>query len=203
MKKYDSVLKRVDFIENKFGIYYAKTDGILYKSLKFVFSLAFIYAFAINFISIAGTALLISEGDYVADTQNFLIAISIFTGISLIGAILVWCKVNIAGTAVSFISAPFLLFIFGKELIDTIGFGPFKNSFYWRHAIPLGIIIIVSLWMFIIAFRAYIKRNKRYKKILKQVYEIFKLENPDNISHDDWEEFVEKYDPRAFKELEE
>ena len=57
--------------------------------------------------------------------------------------------------------------------------------------------------MFIIAFRAYIKRNKRYKQILKQVYEIFKLENPDNISHDDWEEFVEKYDPRAFKELEE
>ena len=100
-------------------------------------------------------------------------------------------------------SLGFLLFIFGKELIDTIGFGPFKNSFYWRHAIPLGIIIIVSLWMFIIAFRAYIKRNKRYKKILKQVYEIFKLENPDNISHDDWEEFVEKYDPRAFKELEE
>ncbi len=202
MKKYESVLKRVDFIENKFGIYYAKTDGLLYKSLKFIFSLAFIYSLAINVISIAGTALLISEGDYVAATQNFLIAVSISAVISLIGAILVWCNVNILGTAVSFISTPFLLFTFGKELIDTVGIGPFKASFYWRHAAPLGILTVISLWMFIIALRAYIKRNKRYKQILKNIYEIFKLENPDNLSHDDWEEFVEKYDPRAFKELE-
>ena len=201
MKKYESVLKRVDFIENKFGIYYAKTDGLLYKSLKFIFSLAFIYSFAINVISIAGTALWISEGDYIADFQNFLIAVSIFAMISLVGAILVWCKVDITGTAVSFSSAPFLLFIFGKKLVDSVGIGPFKASFYWRHAIPLGILLVVSLWMLIIAVRAHIKRNKRYKQILKQVYEIFKLENPDNISHDDWEEFVEKYDPRAFKEF--
>lgn len=202
MKKYESVLKRVDFIENKFGIYYAKTDGLLYKSLKFIFSLAFIYSFAINVISIAGTALLISEGDYIADTQNFLIAVSIFAIFSLVGAILVWCKINIIGTALSLVSAPFLLFIFGKELVDTVGIGPFKTSFYWRHAAPLGILIVVALWMFIIAIRAYIKRNKRYKQILKNIYEIFKLENPDSLSHDEWEEFVEKYDPRAFKELE-
>ena len=201
MKKYESVLKRVDFIENKFGIYYAKTDGLLYKSLKFIFSLAFIYSFAINVISIAGTALLISEGDYIAATQNFLIAVSVFAIVSLVGAILVWCKINIIGTALSLVSAPFLLFIFGKELVDTVGIGPFKTSFYWRHAAPLGILIVVALWMFIIAIRAYIKRNKRYKQILKQVYEIFKLENPDSLSHDEWEEFVEKYDPRAFKEL--
>ena len=202
MKKYESVLKRVDFIENKFGIYYAKTDGLLYKSLKFIFSLAFIYSFAINVISIAGTALLISEGDYIADTQNFLIAVSVFAIVSLVGAILVWCKINIIGTALSLVSAPFLLFIFGKELVDTVGIGPFKTSFYWRHAAPLGILIVVALWMFIIAIRAYIKRNKRYKQILKNIYEIFKLENPDSLSHDEWEEFVEKYDPRAFKELE-
>ena len=201
MKKYESVLKRVDFIENKFGIYYAKTDGLLYKSLKFIFSLAFIYTFAINLIIISAQALLISEGDYTAD-KNFLIAVSIFAMISLVGAILVWCKVNITGTAVSFSSAPFLLFIFGKKLVDSVGIGPFKASFYWRHAAPLGILTVISLWMFIIALRAYIKRNKRYKQILKNIYEIFKLENPDNLSHDDWEEFVEKYDPRAFKELE-
>ena len=201
MKKYESVLKRVDFIENKFGIYYAKTDGLLYKSLKFIFSLAFIYTFAINLIIISAQALLISEGDYTAD-KNFLIAVSIFAMISLVGAILVWCKVNITGTAVSFSSAPFLLFIFGKKLVDSVGIGPFKASFYWRHAAPLGILTVISLWMFVIALRSYIKRNKRYKQILKNVYEIFKLENPDNLSHDDWEEFVEKYDPRAFKELE-
>lgn len=201
MKKYESVLKRVDFIENKFGIYYAKTDGLLYKSLKFIFSLAFIYTFAINLIIISAQALLISEGDYTAD-KNFLIAVSIFAMISLVGAILVWCKVNITGTAVSFSSAPFLLFIFGKKLVDSVGIGPFKASFYWRHAAPLGILTVISLWMFVIALRAYIKRNKRYKQILKNIYEIFKLENPDNLSHDDWEEFVEKYDPRAFKELE-
>ena len=202
MKKYESVIKRVDFIENKFGIYYAKTDGTLYKSLMFLFSLAFVYSFVINIISIAGTALLISEGDYIADTQNFLIAVSVFAIVSLVGAILVWCKINIIGTALSLVSAPFLLFIFGKELVDTVGIGPFKMSFYWRHAAPLGILIVVALWMFIIAIRAYIKRNKRYKQILKNIYEIFKLENPDSLSHDEWEEFVEKYDPRAFKELE-
>ena len=201
MKKYESVLKRVDFIENKFGIYYAKTDGLLYKSLKFIFSLAFIYTLAINLIIISSQALSISEGDYTAKSQNLLIAVSIFTAVSLVGAILVWCKVNITGTAVSFFSAPFLLFIFGKELVDSVGIGPFKASFYWRHAIPLGIIIIFSFWMLIIAVRSNIKRNKRYKQILQNIYEEYKNENPDNLSHDEWEEFVEKYDPRAFKEL--
>ncbi len=201
MKKYESVLKRVDFIENKFGIYYAKTDGTLFKGLRFIFSLAFIYTFAINLIIISAQALLISEGDYTAKSQNLLIAVSVFTAVSLVGAILVWCKVNIVGTAISFVSAPFLLFVFGKELVDTVGIGSFKTTFYWRHAIPLGILIIVSLWMFIVTLRAYIKRNKRYKQILKNIYETFKLENPDNLSHDDWEKFVEKYDPRAFKEL--
>lgn len=202
MKKYESVLKRVDFIDNKFGIYYAKTDGTLYKSLKVIFTLAFIYAFAINLIVIAAEGLLISEGDFTAKSQNLFIAVSIFAVISLVGAILVWCKVDIVGTAISFVSAPFLLFIYGKELVDSVGVGPFKSSFYWRHAIPLGIIIIFSIWMLIIAVRAYIKRNKRYKQILQNIYETYKNENPDNLSHDEWEQFIEKYDPRAFKELE-
>lgn len=203
MKKFKSVLDRVDFIENKFGIYYAKTDGALFKTLKVIYSLAFIYTFFINLFTILGTALHIADGDYTEDAYNILISLIIFTAVALVGSVLLWCKVNIIGSVISLLPASFILFIFAKELVDEVGVGPFKDEFYYRHLIPLAIIIIISLWMFAIALRAYIKRNRRYKQILQNVYEIFKLENPDNLSLDDWKDFVENYNPRAFKELEE
>ncbi len=203
MKKFKSVLDRVDFIENKFGIYYAKTDGALYKTLKAIYSFAFIYTFFINLFTILGTALHIVDGDYTDSAYNNMVALIVFTAVLLFGSVLLWCKVNIIGSAISFVPTPFILFLFAKELEDKVGLGPFKAEFYYRHLIPLLIMAIVSLWMLIIALRAHIKRNKRYKQILQNVYEIFKLENPDNLSLDDWKDFVENYNPRAFKELEE
>ncbi|MBQ8202890.1 MAG: hypothetical protein IJZ75_01230 [Clostridia bacterium] len=203
MKKFKSVLDRVDFIENKFGIYYAKTDGALYKTLKIIYSVAFVYSLFMYVASVLGAALYISDGDYTESMYNFMIAIIIFTVVSLAGTILIWSKLNIVGTAVSLLPVPFLLFIFGKNLVDEVGTGPFKAVFYYRHLIPSVIMIVTLLWMFIIALRAHIKRNKRYKQILQNIYEIFKAENPDNLSLDDWKEFIEAYNPRAFKELEE
>ena len=203
MKKFKSVLDRVDFIENKFGIYYAKTDGVLYKTLRFIYLIAFVYTLIINLMWILGTALRISDGDHTVTAYNYMISLIIFTSVSIIGVILLLCKVNIIGSAISFLPIPFITYIFGKELVDSVGLGPFKDVFYYRHLIPLSIMAVISVWMFIIALRAYVKRNNRYKQILQNLYDTFKHENPDNLSLDDWKEFVDNYNPRAFKELEE
>lgn len=61
MKMYDGVLQRVRQIEQKKGIYYANTNGMLYKVLKFILIAALIYTVGVNLILILGGVFEISS----------------------------------------------------------------------------------------------------------------------------------------------
>ena len=61
MKMYDGVLQRVKQVEEKHGIKYATTDGMLYKTLSILLIIALIYTIGINLLCVAGAALKISS----------------------------------------------------------------------------------------------------------------------------------------------
>ena len=62
MKKYESIMKRVRRVEEKYGINYAKVGGKLFKGVTVVAAIAWIYMFLMNLMFILSMSLALSIG---------------------------------------------------------------------------------------------------------------------------------------------
>lgn len=69
---------------------------------------------------------------------------------------------------------------------------------FWRHFAPLFVLVILMAVTTVIAVRARIKTEKQYKKVLDNLYALYSL-NSDDISDEQWEAFLEEYDPTDYK----
>lgn len=202
MKKYDNIMKRVRFIENKYGIVYAKPDGKLFAVLKIFYLLAACYTLGINLLYIGGMFLMHYGTDDFYLYTNSLITISACTALMLTGSIMLFSKLKISASIISLASLPLMILTFGTALSDDLGFMGFKTSFYWRHFIPMAIMLILLTLMLIIALRAKYKADVQYKRIVTNLYQMYSVrlgKEENSITDEQWEEFLKSYDPRGYK----
>lgn len=200
MKMQESVLRRVRMVEEKHGITYAKTDGRLYKALRVSYTLLFIYTMGINLLFICGMLITRLGTDNFKGILNSLITVIVCTVLIIAGFCLSFTRFKLAAGLLSALPEIMLIVVFGALMKDSLGVMGFKVSYFWRHFAPLLILVILMAVTTVIAVRARIKTEKQYKKVLDNLYALYSL-NSDDISDEQWEAFLEEYDPTDYKKI--
>ena len=200
MKMQESVLRRVRMVEEKHGITYAKTDGRLYKALRVSYTLLFIYTMGINLLFICGMLVTKLGTDNFKGILNSLITVIVCTVLIIAGFCLSFTRFKLAAGLLSALPEIMLIVVFGAIMKDSLGVMGFKVSYFWRHFAPLLILVILMAVTTVIAVRARIKTEKQYKKVLDNLYALYSL-NSDDISDEQWEAFLEEYDPTDYKKI--
>ncbi len=200
MKMQESVLRRVRMVEEKHGITYAKTDGRLYKALRVSYTLLFIYTMGINLLFICGMLVTKLGTDNFKGILNSLITVIVCTVLIIAGFCLSFTRFKLAAGLLSALPEIMLIVVFGALMKDSLGVMGFKVSYFWRHFAPLLILVILMAVTTVIAVRARIKTEKQYKKVLDNLYALYSL-NSDDISNEQWEAFLEEYDPTDYKKI--
>lgn len=200
MKYYQGILDRVRILEHKNAIFYAKTDGKLYKALKWLYILAFAYG-GFNVLAFV-LGVMIKYGGHLSDFTIELLTPGISLILMLAGFVLLLKKVHIVATALNSIPSCVMIFFFRNRLIDEFSA---DNSvfpqYYWRHLVPLLLIILLSMWMCGIALRAEYKTKTLYIKVTENLYNLYKVnvESGEELTEEEWDTFLKKYDPLNYK----
>ena len=200
MKMQESILRRVRAVEEKNGIKYAKTDGRLYKTLRVFYIILFAYTTAVNLLYIAGMTYVYLGTDNFKNVVNSIVTVSICTALIAVGFVLSFFRFKLAAGIISIVPEIFLIPVFGIALSDSLGFLGFKASFYWRHFAPLALLVILMIFTTVIAVRARIKTEKQYKKVTDNLYKLYR-QNGNDISDEQWEQFLNNYNPTDYKKL--
>ena len=200
MKMQESVLRRVRTVEEKNGIKYAKTDGKLYKTLRVLYIITFAYTMAINLLFIAGMALVYGGTDNFKNVANSLISVCVCTAVIIAGFVLSFFRFKLAAGIISIVPEIFLIPVFGSVMRDDLGFMGFTVSFFWRHFVPLALLVTLMTATTVIAVRAKFKTEKQYKRVTDNLYKLYK-QNGADITDAQWEEFLKNYDPTDYKKL--
>ena len=193
MKKYDSIMKRVRRVEEKYGINYAKVGGKLFSGVTVVAAIAWIYMFLMNLMFILSMSLALSIGQ--ADFSfigNAFITVCVGSVLMVLGAVLFFVKFKITGSAICFSGIPFMVLSFANHLEDSLGFLGYKLSFYWRHSVPALVLCLMLIWLIAIAARERVKTEKQYKKIVENLYNTYHT-GDDELTEEQWEEFLANY----------
>ena len=193
------ILERVRMIEKKNGISYAKPDGKLYRILHVFFSLAVIYTFFIDLFYVLGMLLMLNENN--KSLINSIVTVSICTALIIAGYVLSFFRLKLASGILSVLPACFLIPLFAGIMEDDFGFFGLKFSFYWRHLIPLLLIIVLEIALTILALRAKLKTEKQYKKVLENLYTMYHTGSAGDLSEEQWQEFLDAYDPSNYQVL--
>ena len=197
MKMYKSVLERVRILEQKNGIVYANTNSGIYKLLKVLFILDFIYAMVIKSMYFLGIAL-----DTTSRVYEYITPV-ICTGFLVLGCALILFKhqtmgyiLNIIGFLMTVVSAIILIFEFNNQLQNATEV-MINHKFAWAHLVPLSLLIVFSLPMVVIAVRAEYKTRKMYNKVINDIYSKYSIEiaNGEDIDEEKWEEFLKEFNP--------
>ncbi len=197
MKMYESVLERVRILEEKNDIVYADTSSGVYKFLKFLFIVDFIYAMVIKSMYFLGIALDTTPRVYEYVTP------AICTGILFVGCVLILLKrqtiayiLNIIGFLMTTVSAIILMFEFNNQLQNATEV-MVNHKFTWAHLLPLSLLIVFSLPMVVIAVRAEYKTRKMYNKVINDIYSKYSIEvaKGEDIDEEQWEEFLKEFNP--------
>lgn len=206
MKKYDNILKRVEQVEYKLGISYAKTKGKLYKTMWRIDLIGVIYLFIINALVVTSTLMnkAVGAGNNVKFNNLSIILICGFTLLPIVGLILSNLHFEIIGSALNIAAVPYFCYIYIKTCISSTGEGLFGliKLFYIRHLPSMVIILITAFIMLFIAVREKIKVNRMYKRIIENLYKNYadkkKSEN-EEVSDEEWKDFVKHYSPKSMK----
>lgn len=185
---YDNILEKVKEYEEKRGIVYAKTDGGLYKALKIIYILLFIYTMVMNAMFLLGAALSETVFKNLKNSVYTVLGITVLLIASLVIMKFkntVWA--NIVSTVLNILGCTGLCLTFGVLLQDVIGF---KISFYWRHLVPLCLMAIVTIALCAVALRAVIKTQKTYKKIVENIYENYTASEDTTLTDEQWQEVL-------------
>lgn len=199
MKKFEGVLKRVRALEEKNGIKYAKPDGKLYKTLKVLYVLVFSYTMAINTLFLLGMWLNIDAGiSKLSDIFNYLLSVSVCSVLIIAGLVFSNLRFYLTAGLLSVLPSVFLMPVYAVLLKEDFGgILGLKYSFYYKHGIPLALMIIFMVSMTVIAKRAEIKTDRMYKKVTENLFGMYTIAEGDaeNLSEEQWAEFLENYNP--------
>jgi len=206
MKKYDGVVLRAEMLEYKKGIEYAKPQGRLYKWLRGLYTLVFVYTFFINLFFVCGMLLNIDAGIRTfSDVSQNVLTVSIATVIALVAVVLMYCKQYVVSGVLGALSLPVTLFVFAPLLKEDMypieGWFGYKESFFWRHFIPVAVLVFFAVFMTVIVIRAKVLFGRTYKKVCDDLFEKYKSElGEDEITTEEgWEKYLSNYRPSEYK----
>lgn len=202
MKKYDSILKRVEAYEKKCEITYAKTNGKLFTYLRVLLTLSVVYMFCINMLTCVSLfAKANALGKYNVMDKPSLVAMTVVVAVSVILMILTYFKndwIKLIGGVCLLVCNVYLIFPLYSISNDGLGFFRLAPVFYWGHLIPFVLILILTIWISAIILRQKYMVNIRYNIIINNLYQAYKNDNStqfNSVSEEEWNEFIENYDP--------
>lgn len=202
MKRYESILKRVEAYEKKCEITYAKADGKLFSVLRILLTISVIYMLGINILTILSLFIKAAAlKDYTIMTKPTLITVTVVTTVCALGIILTYFKnvwLKLAAILSLLASNIYLIFPFYTISNDGLGFFRLVPVFYWRHLIPFVLILIFTIWMTIIIIRQEYMINLRYNTIINNLYRAYKNDSTADVSvlsEEEWQDFLKNYDP--------
>lgn len=189
MKRSNEFIKYIDWYHIKNFITYKKTNEKLYKWLKVIVIVAYIYQIIMNLLLIFGMkyAKQPLESSLLSNTvvATVLIAIAFFSVLFNYGLI---------ATVYNIVSIPFEMSLMIPGLIKTAGAINIKGAFYWQYAFPMAIILIITAYMGVIAAKErYIMW--RDEKLLKNALYTKFGEGYDKLTDKEIREFVNTFDP--------
>ncbi len=203
MKKFEGVLKRVRALEEKNGIRYSKPDGKLYKTLKVLYVLVFSYTMVINTLFLLGMWLNVDAGiAKLSDVFNYLLSVLICSVLIIAGLVFSNLRFYLTAGLMSTLPSVFLMPVYAVLLREDFGgILGLKYSFYYKHGIPLALMILFMVWITVIAKRAEIKTDRMYKKVTENLFGMYTVAEGDaeNLSEEQWAEFLEKYNPDDYQ----
>ncbi len=203
MKKYESILKRVEAMEKKQGLIYATSDGSAFKNLRLCLYLVYIYKLVMDLIYISGKVFMYFDAGQEID-KIVLSGISISAAALVIGRIFLYLKnkwFKAVGLCLFIATLPVELYLYSTIMRDGT---EIRKAFYWMHLAPAVLIFIISAVLLVIILRAVYLKNKHYKIIVSNLYEACRqkngvIENPESLDEAAWEAFLETYNPEIYK----
>ncbi len=212
MKKHESIMRMVEKAEQKAGIVYARPNGALFKGIRTCYTLAYLYElfWSITFVGgalfmhYASQQHIIAPVNYETDKSiiniNVFITVCICTALIIVGWIFLYSKLKTVGCIVSIPTLCVQLFSFRFYMGGAEGV---RSQFYWMHLVPIVIMLLLLIWMLIIIFRAIYYTNTQYKRIVSNLYDKYHekiVDSRSGISDEEWEEFLENYDPHGYQQ---
>ncbi len=195
MKMNETILKYTLKSEEKYNIRYAKKDGALYGGFRAAYLWSYVYAAIFALMVLLG----IWFKEEISTNLNTVYTIGAFLVLGLAGAVFNGFKMPLFTALCSLPVSVFAVICFGKLLIDPAGLLGFNGKFYWAHLLPISVLAVSSAAMLIIGLRARLLLKKGYDKISQRLYAEYSA-HAENLSEEEWEEFLKNYDPRPKKE---
>ena len=206
MKKYDGVLKRVRELEWKYGIAYPRPNEKPYKITRFFYVIFFLWTNIMNVMHIGSIWVKSTENlTAMDDFGNGTTFIGVCTAVLILAYVLrclkhIYC--HIAGFCLTLGASIGLLLTYAPWFEDLTGFLGYKLDFYFRHIVPIALMVILMAILVYIYVNSEIKTDCTYKKVIEALYEKYGTdsEGAAALSDTKWEEFIKNYDPRIEKE---
>lgn len=139
------------------------------------------------------------EENIVNGNRDLMINAGVCTVLLILGFIFNRIRLYITGGIITTITSIYSAFYFMHNLTDSGGIVGLSPKFYWRHLIPLAIIVLTIIWLTIIAVRAKIKLQNQYKKVSENLFNMYNVELRQNefLSDEVWDEFLKTYNPKT------
>ena len=208
MKYIKNISDRVRAAEKRAAVFYAKTDGKLYKWLKILYIISILFATTTSLLYVAARASRLQElkkldidilsSSDIDKVKSSIITVGICALIWVIAVILIRFKAEIISALLTVssgvVSCAFLI----TASQGTIQFNEgINDNFWYRHFIPLILALFFIVWMVIIKLRAEYLFRRAYTNMVNRIYEEYHSED---LGEEQWEEFLNTYDPRAEEE---
>ena len=194
MKMNETILAQVKRSEEKYNIRYAKKDGSLYGGFRVAYLVSYIYAAVFAAFVILG----IWFNDEISTNLNTVYTIGAFLVLGLLGAVFNGFRIPLGTALCSIPVSVWTVICFGKLLIDPAGLLGLNGKFYWAHLLPILVMCVSAAAMLIIDLRARYILKKGYEKISERLYAEYSA-HAENLSEEEWEQFLNNYDPRPKK----
>ncbi len=193
MKKNANILEYVEKYKYKYGISYADEKSRLVKTFTVIASLVWVYSLFMLTVAILSFIINFNVDKlHYEELGNIFYTTVVCAVVMIAAAVLFFCGRKIAGSIAVIIPQPFI--ILTHEPIFRYGLGH-KAQFYWSYAVPSVLIVLIALCLLIVLIRARVKTNKLYNTILDGLYKQYGTRDGEKLSEDEWEEFLQKYNP--------
>ncbi len=138
------------------------------------------------------------EDHILSGNKELILNASICSILLILGYILGRVRLYIAGGLIIVPPAIYSMLYFMHNLTNSGGVVGLSSKFYWRHLIPLTILIIAAIWRVVIAVRSDLKLKRQYKKVSENLFAMYNVELSENkfLSNEQWDEFLKSYDPK-------
>lgn len=136
------------------------------------------------------------------DVFNYVLSVSVCSVLIIAGLVFSNLKFYLTAGLMSVLPSVFLMPVYAVLLREDFeGILGLKYSFYYKHAVPLFLMVIFMVWLTVIAKRAEIKTDRMYKKVTENLFSMYTVAEGDaeNLSEEQWAEFLETYNPDDYK----